>query len=152
MGGEHQGNDHGKDNYDKSRELPPEEGDLNTESLGRLSDDEKKWLKQDLKAVESGHSSSDTGYDEREDEAHHDRVREEMDDFYEEARDRTIEGLIARLREVGISEEQIGYSELHDFINYGMQVDDNELLKKVKNTLEEAADKDESIKKDIDSL
>lgn len=148
MSGEHSGNY--EKNQDEEKGLPPEEGDLNTDSLGRLSEDEKKWLKQDLDAVERGVSSDNSGYG-GDDTSHWDSQREEQEERDEiqrqmEEREPIIQKMIKKIREAGISEEMIDDDELHCQIEPEAMPHDHKIRPVIQKTLKELSDKDEEFK------
>ncbi len=140
----------------EGKELPPEEGDLNTESPGSLSEDEKKWLKQDLESVEAGHSSDALGY-EGDDTSHWDSQREEEEEREEtqrqiEERRPIIQKVIKKIREAGISEEMVDDDELHCQIEPEATPHDYKIRPVIQKTLRELSDEDEEFKNYLEEV
>ncbi len=104
----------------KEGSLPPEEGDLNTQSISKgLTSEEASNLVKDLEAVESGRMSSDTieghvpalgRYDDRDFKA------EDM----QEAEDARFYAWVGKVREQGVTEEDAS-DELLDAIDHNLQ-------------------------------
>ena len=104
--------------------IAPEEGDLNTEAIKRgLSPDEEANLRKDLRAVESGHRSSDapSDFDEsstqkflREQE-YYERDQEDERDKY----DFMLMDFEKFIRSKGITEQEIRYEDIDDYFANG---------------------------------
>lgn len=122
--------------------VAPEEGDLNTGAIQKgLSPEEKKYLKKDLEAVESGRGSSDTLADLSDkspsqeffaQQSYEDDKQREREKYENE-----LEGFYKFIRAKNIPDDEISYENLDWYLSLPDKVERDEYIQQLDKLYEE---------------